>query len=82
MDAARSRRETARFSHVPAWQWARNLFRAHRFKDRRFGSLHFRICAAAFAINGVASSSAMRPGGRQLDFWAAINDIVSRAPAL
>jgi hypothetical protein len=35
-----------------------DLFRAHRFRDRRFGGHSFRVCAAAFAINYVASSSA------------------------
>jgi hypothetical protein len=57
-DAARTPQVTARFFTEPAWQRAKGLYRAHRFRGHRF-----RVCAAAFAINIADASSARALAG-------------------
>jgi hypothetical protein len=53
-----------RFSHGPALEWARSMFRAYRLAGRRFGGICFRVCVVAIAINDVASPSARAPTWR------------------
>jgi hypothetical protein len=52
---------------------AASLYRGHRFRDQRF-----RICAAAFAINGVDASSAHALAGGG---WASAPPSIASYPA-
>jgi hypothetical protein len=74
VDAARSCRVSAGF---PTGRLGSDLFQLYRFRGRRLGGLLFRFCAAAFAINGDASSSAK---GLASSGWASTPPLMESCP--